>query len=50
MLAAGDSVATILEEYSILEREDIQACLLFAHHSLAGENVHDRISVSGPAR
>ena len=46
MLAAGDSVETILSEYPILEPEDIQACLLYAHRSLAGEEIHERI----PAR
>ena len=45
MLAAGDTEETILEEYSVLEVEDIQACLLFAHRSLVGEQVYDRISV-----
>jgi uncharacterized protein (DUF433 family) len=34
MLAAGDTLATILEEYPFLEPEDIQACLLFANHAL----------------
>ena len=33
MLAAGDSAETILQEYPILEPEDIQACLLFDHVS-----------------
>lgn len=37
MLAAGDSVETVLQEYPDLEPEDIQACLLFAHRSPAGE-------------
>lgn len=46
MLAAGDSVETILSEYPILEPEDIQACLLYAHRSLAGEEFHERM----PAR
>ena len=46
MLAAGEEAQTILEEYPMLEPEDIQACLLFAHRSLAGENVHERL----PAR
>jgi len=32
MLAAGDTPEKILQEYSFLEPEDIQACLLFAHH------------------
>ena len=31
MLAAGDTAETILEEYSILEPEDIQACLVYAY-------------------
>ena len=30
MLGAGDSVETILEGYPWLEREDVQACLLYA--------------------
>ena len=45
MLAAGDSAETILEEYPDLTPEDIQACLLFAHRSVAGDRVHDRVSV-----
>ena len=34
MLAAGDTLETILQEYPFLEPEDIQACLLFARRSL----------------
>ena len=34
MLAAGDTLETILQEYPFLEPEDIQACLLFAYRSL----------------
>lgn len=49
MLAAGDQPETILQEYPFLEREDIQACLLFAHRSLSGEHVHDRLAVTKPA-
>ncbi len=45
MLAAGETVATILQEYTFLEAEDIQACLVFAHRSLAGEQVHERLAV-----
>ena len=47
MLAAGDSEETILREYPFLEPEDIRACLLYAHRSIAGEDVHDRVPVSG---
>ena len=42
MLAAGDTAETILREYPELEPEDIQACLRFAHRSMAGEHVYDR--------
>ena len=45
MLASGDTAETILQAYPILEAEDIQACLLFAHRSLAGEHVNERIPV-----
>ncbi len=45
MLAAGDTAEVILQEYTVLEAEDIQACLLFAHRSIAGEQVYERTSV-----
>ena len=45
LLAAWDSSETILNEYPFLEPEDIQACLLYAHRSLAGEEIHERIPV-----
>jgi len=45
MLAAGDSVETILENYEILEPEDMQACLVFAYRSIVGTCVYDRILV-----
>ncbi len=45
MLAAGETKESILREYPVLKDEDIQACLLFAHRSLAGEQVHERVSV-----
>ena len=44
-LAAGMTVDDLLRDYPFLEREDVQACLLFAHRTLAWEQVHDRISV-----
>jgi len=43
-LAAGDAPERILEEYSFLEPADIQACLAYAHRSLAGEQVQERIA------
>ena len=45
MLAAGDSPEVVLAEFPILEPEDIQACLLFAHRSMVGEHVHERVLV-----
>ena len=45
MLAAGETAEMILEEYSFLEPEAIQVCLICAHRSLAGEHVHELAAV-----
>lgn len=45
MRIAVDSAQLILQEYPFLEPEDVQACLVFAHRSLAGEQVHERMPV-----
>ena len=47
MLAAGESSETILREHPVLEPEDIQACLLYAHRCIAGADVHERLPVGG---
>ena len=39
MLAAGDTMDTILEGYPWLELEDIQACLAYAHRVVGHERV-----------
>lgn len=39
MLAAGDSPETILEGYPWLERQDIQACLVYARRLVGHERV-----------
>jgi len=39
MLAAGDSIESILAAYPWLEREDIQACLVFARRLAANERI-----------
>lgn len=39
MLAAGDDVATILEGYPWLERDDVRACLAYAHRLVGHERV-----------
>jgi uncharacterized protein (DUF433 family) len=46
MLAAGDTPDKLLQEYPFLEAADIQACLAYAHRSVAGEQVHQRIHAS----
>lgn len=45
MLAAGDTADEILDQYPFLEPDDIRACLLFAHRTMAGERVYERIPV-----
>ena len=45
MLAAGDTAQVILQEYPFLEPEDVQACLVFAHCSVAGKHVHERMPI-----
>ena len=39
MLAAGDSPEIILQGYSWMEMEDIQACLLYAHKLVSHERI-----------
>lgn len=39
MLAAGSTVDDILEGYPFLVKEDIQACLLYAHRMVAHERI-----------
>lgn len=45
MLAAGDSIDVILQEYPDLNEDDIRACLIFANRSIAGEKIHGRLHV-----
>lgn len=44
MLAAGETPERLLQEYPFLEPADLQACLAYAHRSLAGEQVHERVA------
>lgn len=39
MLAAGSPPAELLEGYPFLEKEDIQACLVFAYRMVAHERI-----------
>jgi uncharacterized protein (DUF433 family) len=47
MLAAGDDVQTLIEGYPWLEREDIQACLLYAQRLVGHERV-EPVAVDAP--
>jgi len=46
MLAAGDTVETILEGYPWLEREDVQACLIYARRLVGHERVEPLLTES----
>jgi uncharacterized protein (DUF433 family) len=39
MMANGSSLEEILEGYPFLEREDIQACLLYAYKIVSNESI-----------
>jgi uncharacterized protein (DUF433 family) len=47
-MAAGDTADTLLEQFPFLEPEDIQACLVFAHRSISGERVYERVKIQQP--
>jgi len=46
MLAAGDSLETVLEGYPWLEREDVLACLAYAHRLVEHERVEPLVMES----
>lgn len=43
MLAAGDAIETVLEGYPWLEREDVLACIAYAHRLVEHERVEPLI-------
>jgi len=47
MLAAGDTIETILEGYPWLEREDVLACLVYAHRLVEHERVEPALVETG---
>ena len=47
MLAAGDTVEDLLREYPWLERDDVQACLVYARRLVGHERVEP--ALRGPA-
>jgi uncharacterized protein (DUF433 family) len=46
MLEAGESQESLLAEYPFLDPADIRASIAYARRSLAGEQVHERITKS----
>jgi uncharacterized protein (DUF433 family) len=44
MLAAGDTVDTLVAAYPWLEREDVLACLAYAHGTVAKEHFFPALS------
>jgi uncharacterized protein (DUF433 family) len=47
MLAAGDSIDDLLREYPWLERDDIQACLVYAKRLVGHERVEPAVDSPG---
>jgi uncharacterized protein (DUF433 family) len=48
MLAAGDSIETVLEGYPWLEPEDVQACLAYARRVVGHERVEPLLMDATP--
>lgn len=47
MLAGGDSIDDILREYPWLERDDVQACLVYAKRLVGHERVEPAVQSPG---
>lgn len=43
MIAEGSTVEEILEGYPFLEKEDIQACMIYAHRIVSHERIEPAI-------
>ena len=48
MLAAGDSIDTLLEGYPWLERDDVLACLVYARRMVGHERVEPMFKETHP--
>jgi uncharacterized protein (DUF433 family) len=46
LLAQGESVEAVLKDYPDLTRDDVQACLAYAHAVIANDSL-DAVRVSG---
>jgi uncharacterized protein (DUF433 family) len=45
LLSKGATAEEILEDFPDLQFGDLRATLLYAHHLVAGETVHDRVAL-----
>ena len=45
LLARGATEEEILQDFPMLEPDDLRAALLYAHHMVARENVFNRVAV-----
>lgn len=48
MLAAGDTVETVLSGYPWLERDDVRACIAYAHRLVEHERIEPLIAEAIP--
>lgn len=46
MLAAGSTAEELLDGYPFLEKEDIQACLVYAHRIVAHERIEPALVIT----
>lgn len=46
MLAAGSTAEELLAGYPFLEKEDIQACLVYAHRIVAHERIEPALAIT----
>ena len=46
MLAAGSTAEELLGGYPFLEKEDLQACLVYAHRIVAHERIEPALAIS----
>ncbi|MFZ3122206.1 MAG: DUF433 domain-containing protein [Thermodesulfovibrionales bacterium] len=46
MLAAGSTAEELLDGYPFLEKEDIQACLGYAHRIVAHERIEPALAIT----
>lgn len=46
MLASGSTTEELMDGYPFLEKEDIQACLVYAHRIVAHERIEPALAIT----